>query len=1171
MTTKTVLKSRAFKIMVYSLFMLIFSSAVFSHNYREAIHLAGYFYGAQRCGNTNSWVHGACHVKDGQAQGLDLTGGWHDCGDHILFGQTAPYSAAVIIHAFLEFPDSFEDRYSTANSAPPANGVPDILDEAKVFTDWLIKAHTGSGFYFQKGDGTAHQFFAEARYYSLNYTVAQGGESNGSRPVRFASSGASNIAGDSAAALALMSIAYQPYNAAYATECYNKAKAYLATGETSPGNADSSPYYGAANWGDDMAWGAISIRRAAVARGNSADAATYLTKAQNFTQNSFTMPTNWTFCYDRVEPIVTYELFKATGNTTYRTQLQTEVNAYRGLMTSCGYAHRTDWGSLRHAGNMAYIAALHSSIVTGTDSTNAYNFTKSNVDFILGTHTGVAGSPGAPAGMSFLIGYTNPNNPSAGSARRPHHRSAFGKGLNANNLFDQEGASPGSVAYLHQLKGALVGGPRSSCGNYNDRINDYVANEVGLDYNAGFVGALAAVIDRVNPSTPTRTPTPNLSLTRTSTPTITPTFTITPVPPPTNKLNLEIMRTSGNGSCSDNGIIWTVRITNWDTIAIPLSTISIRVWLNTSKTVTAERYDGRVYNASGGDLGTFASVSAAETALGSVCSFDGRSANKYVTITFGTGPDIPANGGYLTMNGIVRNTDWSNPFDAECDDYTRMLSTWTTLRNEPSYTLYQGTNIVCEYISATTQDVNTGINPCTGGNGCSPVGPASPTRTVTRTATRTNTPVPPTITFTRTATMTNSPVPPTATFTRTATPTNTPVPPTATFTRTATQTGSPTPMATASPTGTPVPPTVTFTRTVTRSVTATNTPVPPTLTFTATQTATPTRTATPSATPTATSTATSTTTPTFTATMTFTITQTHSVSPTATETVTGTPPTPTDTPTVSQTPTVTQTGTPTGTPTLTSTPSVTATNTPEDSPTPTYTDTPVDTPTQVPTDTPESTPEETPVDTATHTPTQPEPTPTQTEEVFTPTVTNTIDIINSPTLTPSITQTLTATPTQDIPTFTATPTRTATATNTAVITFTSTPTRTPTITPSRTVTPAASPTATPQPSGEQKITDVTSVPNPLSWTQNGAITIVFDCVRTDSDRVVLSIFTQGYRLVYRKEYSNSEAWAMLNSRRAVIEKSSLSAPANGTYFVVITAEKDGVKTVSNRGKLVILR
>jgi hypothetical protein len=44
----------------------------------------------------------------------------------------------------------------------------------------------------------------------------------------------------------------------------------------------------------------------------------------------------------------------------------------------------------------------------------------------------------------------------------------------------------------HILTGALVGGPDANDA-YNDKRDDFVHNEVAMDYNAGFQSALAAL------------------------------------------------------------------------------------------------------------------------------------------------------------------------------------------------------------------------------------------------------------------------------------------------------------------------------------------------------------------------------------------------------------------------------------------------------------------------------------------------------------------------------------------------------------------------------------------------------------------------------------------------------------------------------------------------------
>ena len=72
---------------------------------------------------------------------------------------------------------------------------------------------------------------------------------------------------------------------------------------------------------------------------------------------------------------------------------------------------------------------------------------------------------------------------------RPHHRSSSCPPVpqDCNNGAGNPGPNP-MVLY-----GALVGGP-DQWDNYVDDRNDYVANEVATDYNAGFQSALVAYI-----------------------------------------------------------------------------------------------------------------------------------------------------------------------------------------------------------------------------------------------------------------------------------------------------------------------------------------------------------------------------------------------------------------------------------------------------------------------------------------------------------------------------------------------------------------------------------------------------------------------------------------------------------------------------------------------------
>lgn len=467
--------------------LCLFSSTNFlnaqTHDYAFAQHLSTYFLGAQRCGNTQSWIQpeggGGCHTTDGQAVGKDLSGGWHDCGDYIKFHVTGPYTALMNLYGYDKFPEAYADNYSPAYSKAPGNGIPDVLDEVKIETDYLIKcANDGITIYWQIGDGKDHN--------SFNEPISNSEETlyNGSkiRPVYTATEGHSNAFGSSAAALALMSIVYKPYDATYAQQCLDAAIKYYNVGKTNMNKtADAVSGDGFYAWlgqqysyyQDEMGMGAALLHRATATQSYLTDAISFASSAQSYGQ----------FNYGAIDHLLFFELYKITGTNSYLDKVKWRVENYN--LASCGYFHNTNWGSLRDAGNAAFLAGLYHA---ETGNATAYQFAKSNVDFILGTHGYI--SADAPANFSFLIGY---NQLGGGYPQHPHHGAAFGKSTNAWGQYTTEGNNPGSVNFEFELKGGLAGGPEASCASFTDNITNYVSSEYCSYYNAAFTGAVAYI------------------------------------------------------------------------------------------------------------------------------------------------------------------------------------------------------------------------------------------------------------------------------------------------------------------------------------------------------------------------------------------------------------------------------------------------------------------------------------------------------------------------------------------------------------------------------------------------------------------------------------------------------------------------------------------------------
>ena len=89
------------------------------------------------------------------------------------------------------------------------------------------------------------------------------------------------------------------------------------------------------------------------------------------------------------------------------------------------------------------------------------------------------------SGRSYVVGFGD-NYP-----KQPHHKAASCASPPAQCTWDTFGDT--SQDNPHQLNGALVGGPSNEWDSYVDDRTNYITNEVTLDYNAGFQGAVAGL------------------------------------------------------------------------------------------------------------------------------------------------------------------------------------------------------------------------------------------------------------------------------------------------------------------------------------------------------------------------------------------------------------------------------------------------------------------------------------------------------------------------------------------------------------------------------------------------------------------------------------------------------------------------------------------------------
>ncbi|MEV6710823.1 glycoside hydrolase family 9 protein [Lentzea sp. NPDC051208] len=444
------------------------SAAAPAFNYGEALQKSVWFYDAQRSGklpanNRVSW-RGDSALRDGADVGLDLSGGFYDAGDHVKFGLPFAFSVSMLAWG------AVENRAAYVSSGQ----LPHLMANLRHGTDWIIKAHPSPNVvYGQVGAGNPdHAWWGSAEVMPMarpSYKV------DSSCP-------GSDLAGEYAAAMASASMVFKDTDPTYATTLLTHAKQLYTFADTYRGKyssciTDAASFYNSwSGYQDELVWGAIWLHRA------TGDAS-YLTKAKTEYQKLGTEPQStersykWTIAWDDKSYGAYVLMAKLTGEQTYVNDANrwldfwtTGYNGNRVRYSPGGQAVLDSWGSLRYAANTAFAALTYSDWLSTRDSARArtyHDFGVRQINYALGDN---------PRNASYVVGFgTNP-------PRNPHHRGAHGSW--ADSI--QEPA-----VSRHVLYGALVGGPSTNNDAYTDSRSDYVMNEVALDYNAGFTGALA--------------------------------------------------------------------------------------------------------------------------------------------------------------------------------------------------------------------------------------------------------------------------------------------------------------------------------------------------------------------------------------------------------------------------------------------------------------------------------------------------------------------------------------------------------------------------------------------------------------------------------------------------------------------------------------------------------
>ncbi|EOX99137.1 Glycosyl hydrolase 9C1 isoform 2 [Theobroma cacao] len=459
-------------------------------NYGEALDKTFMFFEAQRSGKLPvdqrvKW-RGDSGLKDGSHQGVDLVGGYYDAGDHVKFGLPMAFSVTMLAWGTIEY------RREITN----LNQMRHTLWAIRWGTDYFIKAHTQPNVLWgQVGDGDSdHYCWERAEDMTTPRTAYKLDQDHPG----------SDLAAETAAALAAAAIAFKPYNSSYSALLLVHAKQLFSFADRFRGLYDDSiqcakQFYTSSGYSDELLWAATWLFRA-TGEGNYlkyvVDNAVYM-GGTGWAVKEF----SWDNKYAGVQILLSKVLMEQKGGAYTSTLKQYQAKAdyfacaclqkndgYNVHLTPGGLMYVREWNNLQYASAAAFLLAVYSDYLSAAKAkltcpdgqvqpNEVLNFAKSQADYILGKN---------PKSMSYLVGY-GPKYPI-----HVHHRGASIASITV--LPQTVSCVQGFEAWYRRpeadpnvINGALVGGPDQN-DNFSDDRSNYEQTEPTLSGSAPLVG-----------------------------------------------------------------------------------------------------------------------------------------------------------------------------------------------------------------------------------------------------------------------------------------------------------------------------------------------------------------------------------------------------------------------------------------------------------------------------------------------------------------------------------------------------------------------------------------------------------------------------------------------------------------------------------------------------------
>uniref|UniRef100_A0A0E0NKQ7 Endoglucanase n=1 Tax=Oryza rufipogon TaxID=4529 RepID=A0A0E0NKQ7_ORYRU len=472
-----------------------------AHNYEDALRKSLLYFEAQRSGRLphNQRVAWRDHsgLTDGLEQGVDLVGGYYDAGDHVKFGLPMAFTVTMLSWSMIEYGDDVE----------AAGELGHALEAIKWGTDYFIKAHTKPNeLWAEVGDGdTDHYCWQRPEDMT---TSRQAYKVDRERP-------GSDVAGETAAAMAAASIVFRKSNPHYASLLLHHAQQLFEFADKYRGKYDSSiaevkSYYASVSgYKDELLWAALWLHRAT---GKAHYLDYVVDNADCFGGTGWAITEfSWDVKYAGVQILAARLLLRGEHEERHRSTLEQYRAKAEHYVCGClgrnadggadanverspgGMLYVRQWNNMQYVTNAAFLLAAYADYL-GDDADGAVScaggetagagevaaLARAQVDYVLGTN---------PRGISYLVGY------GAKYPNRVHHRAAsivpykhskefIGCTQGFDHWFGRRSSNP------NVLVGAIVGGPDRR-DRFRDNRENYMQTEACTYNTAPMVGMFA--------------------------------------------------------------------------------------------------------------------------------------------------------------------------------------------------------------------------------------------------------------------------------------------------------------------------------------------------------------------------------------------------------------------------------------------------------------------------------------------------------------------------------------------------------------------------------------------------------------------------------------------------------------------------------------------------------